>query len=259
MVSAKRTEARPQIGKRLKNPPLVEAVCEFRFSMDSQWDWTIPGLLFERIRDEFSERSELRRLSVSVQQAGGDSAPQALIDSGPERVQLKRPDGSAMVQVGPRLLAINHLRPYADWKTFRTLILKIYQIYRNISRTDRPSRIGLRYINQIARAERQIDEVLTLRPPLAGKLVRPIANFFQRYELEHETPKGVLIHQSGSQITEGKSVITIDLDFFSESVAHMKNNKTVTKWLDEAHDRVEESFIDSLTPEFYEWLKRGAK
>ena len=258
-VAARRTKASPEIGERLKNSPLVEAVCEFRFAPDSQWDWTIPGLLFEHIRDEFSERSELRSLSVSVQQAGADLAPPVLIDTGPERVQLKRPDGSAMVQVGPRLLAINHLRPYADWEAFRALILNIYRTYRDISLTDRPSRIGLRYINQITRDGRQVNEILTLRPTLVGKLNRPIANFYQRYEFSHEKPKGILIHQSGLQEMDGEPVITVDLDFFSESVAHLRKDKTVTNWLNQAHDRVEESFIDSLTQELYERLNRGAE
>ena len=259
MVSVRRKKSRPNIGVRLKNPPLVEAVCEFRFAPDTQWDWTIPGLLFEQIREEFSERSELRRLSISVQQPGADGPPPALIDSGPERVQLKRPDGSAMVQIGPRLLAINHLRPYADWETFRALILRMYRTYRDISGAERPIRVGLRYINQIERDGRRIDDVLTLRPPLAGRLARPVAKFFQRYELEHVKPKGVLLHQSGSQDIAGKSIVTVDLDFYSDSVAHLTADKSVTKWLDEAHERVEESFIDSLTDEFYESLKVGAK
>lgn len=57
------------MGEILKNPPLVEAVCEFQFVPESKWDWTIPGLLFEKIGKEFSERTEVHRLGVTVQQS----------------------------------------------------------------------------------------------------------------------------------------------------------------------------------------------
>lgn len=247
------------MGEPLKNPPLVEAVCEFRFDPASEWDWTVPGRLFDKIGDEFSERSEVRRLEVTVEQGGEKSPSPAVIETGPDRIQLKRPDGSAMVQVGPKLLAINHLRPYPNWETFRGLILRVYQTYCDIAGSSALDRIGLRYINQIPipSAGRKINEMLTIQPKLSRSLDRPVTSFFQRYALEHENPKGGLIHQTGLQIVDGNPIVALDLDFFSKAVADIASVESMMDWLDQAHERVEEGFIDSLTPDFYERLKKG--
>ncbi|MGQ0654564.1 MAG: TIGR04255 family protein [Betaproteobacteria bacterium] len=42
--------------KKYKNPPIIEAICEFRFSETSPWDLTIPGLIYELVKDKFPKR-----------------------------------------------------------------------------------------------------------------------------------------------------------------------------------------------------------
>ena len=37
-------------------PPVVEAVCEFRFSPDTKWDLTIPGLVYEKVQGQFPHK-----------------------------------------------------------------------------------------------------------------------------------------------------------------------------------------------------------
>lgn len=247
------------MGKPLKNPPLVEAACEFRFDPSSEWDWTIPGRLFDQIGHEFSERSEFHRLEVRVQQEKGRSEAPPVVETGPDRVQLRRPDGSALVQIGPRLLAVNHLRPYPNWEAFRDLIQRIYRTYIDIAAAKVFSRIGLRYINEIPLKERAAEGIITVGPNLGHSLQRPMAKFYQRYELEHDDPKGILVHQTGSQTVDDEHVLKLDLDFFSTTVGDDGAAEKVKRWLDNAHNVVERAFIDSLVPEFYEHLKRGGE
>lgn len=241
----------------LKNPPLIEAACEFQFDPDSEWDWTIPGRLFEKIGDEFSERAEVHRLGLTVQEVGREAPPPAVIKSGPDRLHLKRKDGSAIVQVGPRMLGINQRRPYPNWATFRELILRIYKTYREIAGSNGLARIGLRYINEIPKKNMAFASITTVWPTLSGNLDRDISHFFQRYEFKHSKPKGILIHQTGQQLRGNKLVIMLDLDFVAKSVGRIKSESSVAKWLDGAHERVEESFIASLKPDFFDQLKRG--
>lgn len=72
------------MGEIFKNPPLVEAVCEFQFHPESKWDWTVPGLLFEKISGEFSERAEMRRLEVTFQQLSRKITQPSVIERGPK-------------------------------------------------------------------------------------------------------------------------------------------------------------------------------
>ena len=239
----------------LKKAPLIEAACEFRFNPESQWDWTIPGLLFDKIGDEFSERAEVRRLDLKVQEGDVQTLSPTLIESGPERIHLKRSDGSAIVQIGPRLLAINQRRPYPNWETYRELILRIYGAYREIEGSSNLTRIGLRYINEIPKKRMAFTDVITVWPTLRGALNQDASTFYQRYELKHDNPKGILIHQTGLQMVDGKPVIMLDLDFVSVVVGRLKRKVSIGKWLDLAHERVEEGFIESLVPDFFEKLK----
>ena len=246
------------MGDNLKKPPLIEALCEFRFDPSSPWDWTVPGRLFDKIGQEFSERAQVQGLGVQIQ-IGPGPAPAAHLSTGPERVQLKRPDGSAMVQVGPNLLAVNQLRPYPQWEAFRDLIMRVFSTYRDVTDTISLSRIGLRYINQLELPEGpvQVGDFITLKPPLVGPLDRQLQGFYQRYEILQEAPVGVLVHQTGIQKAEERRVIIVDLDFGSHEVTNLQDAGAVEAWLDSAHERVEEAFIASLNPVLYEKLKRG--
>ena len=241
----------------LKKPPLIEAACEFRFNPESEWDWTIPGRLFDKIGDEFSERSEVRRLGLTVQESDKQTPSPTLIESGPDRIHLKRSDGSAIVQIGPRLLAISLKRPYPNWETYRELILRIYEAHREIAGASKLARLGLRYINKIPMKKLAFTDVITVWPTLAGALNRYASTFYQRYELKHDNPKGTLIHQTGLQTVDGKSVIMLDLDFVSVSVGRLKRTESIEKWLDLAHERIEEGFIETLVPDFFEKLKKS--
>lgn len=247
------------MGAKLKTPPLIEALCEFRFAANSPWDWTIPGQMFEKIKSEFSERSQVQSVGVQLQ-ASPRVPPLATIQTGPERVQLKRADGSAMVQIGPNLLAVNNLRPYPTWDVFRSLILGTFKTYREIVGPFELQRIGLRYINLIPlpNPRPELRDFITVAPPLTGHLDRTLKNIYQRYEIEQVNPEGVLIHQTGIQ-TDGdeQSGLVLDIDFGSTKVQDLTSLESVQQWLEAAHDRVYEAFVSSLNTDLYEDFKQG--
>lgn len=245
------------MAEKLKNAPMVESICEFRFD-PSGWDWTIPGQLFDKIGTEFSVRSQVQAMDLQIQP---DPSKPALtsIHTTPDRVQLKRPDGTAMVQVGPYILAVNHFRPYPGWAEFKSLVMKIYSEYMGLVDKTEFQRVGLRYINVISIPSQQfeIGKYITLDPPLAGPLNRRLDGFYQRYEIAYDSPKGTLIHQTGIQIVEEGKAIMLDLDFVSTEVGNIEDPESVPQLIDSAHDRLHEAFVGSLNPEFYEKLKSG--
>ncbi|MBC8507632.1 MAG: TIGR04255 family protein [Chloroflexi bacterium] len=242
------------MGEKLKNPPLVEALCEFRFAEDSAWDWVLPGQLYEIIRADFPKRAQIQGFGMQVQ-ALPKAKPVASVHPAPERVQFIRSDDSAMVQVGFNLLAINQLRPYSSWTEFSALIMQIYEEYCSIAGETSFNRIGLRYINHLVATE-NIADTLTVTPPLAGQLTRPLRSFFQRYDLQYDEPDGILVHQTGTlQNEENQPVFVLDIDFGSTSVQDLSTPELVRHWLDQAHDRVYEAFAASLSESLYLSLK----
>jgi uncharacterized protein (TIGR04255 family) len=243
----------------LANPPLVETICEFRFEPSDQWDLTVPGRLYDRIQDDFPRREQVQGFGFSLHVGQGVEAPVPAVQGGLDRVLMAREDGSVLVQTGPHLLVINHRLPYPGWGAFRTLIGAVLSKYLDLV----PSsfhRVGLRYTNQIPvpLAEgAEIGSLITMDPPIPPEIERPLVNFYQRYELRHEDPVGILIHQTGMQgAPENETVLVLDLDFGSlpdtrPSVDDADN------WLHSAHDRIEEAFRASVNPELLDRMQRG--
>src|SRR5690349_12984877 len=103
------------MGRLYQKPPLVEALCEFRFDSAQPWDWTIPGLIYAQIKDEFPMKREQRTLELAIE-TSPEKTQQLRGDIG--RMQFLRKDESALVQVGPDILAVNQLSPYPHWPRF---------------------------------------------------------------------------------------------------------------------------------------------
>jgi len=54
------------MGKKYKNPPIVEALCEFQFVPGQPWDITIAGMLYERIKDEFPIKQQHAEVQIHI-------------------------------------------------------------------------------------------------------------------------------------------------------------------------------------------------
>lgn len=46
--------------KRYNNPPIIEALCEFQFDEDVQWDLTLIGLIYDKLKDYFPQKKQLQ-------------------------------------------------------------------------------------------------------------------------------------------------------------------------------------------------------
>lgn len=243
----------------LVRAPLVEAVCEVRFEPSEEWDWTVPGRLYDRIGDEFPQREQVQGFGFTLQIGAGSQPLVPAVQSASDRVVMGREDGSALVQVGPHQLVINYRLPYPGWGTFAALIDRILRSYLDLVSAP-AQRVGLRYINQIQGPfEEPVDigSLITLDPPLPPEIDRPLQNFYQRYELLHDDPQGVLVHQTGMQTTpENAAVLMLDLDFGSLPGSPPAVSE-VGNWLHVAHDRVEEAFRASVNRELLGRMTRG--
>ncbi|MBD2774320.1 TIGR04255 family protein [Iningainema tapete] len=249
------------MGEPLRLAPLVEALCEFRFTPSvntSGWDMTLPGRLYERIRQEFPNRSQVSEVGIQFQ-SQPNSNTLSQVFQGVERLQLKRSDESAMVQIGQNTLIVNQLK-YHTWDDFCKLINRILSEYVNLLDNQFIlNKIGLRYINHIPAPSNkpfEISDFLSVVPNLTGELNRPLSSFYQQYGLEYTKEKSVLNLQALiAEKPNSELVIILDLDFSSEHVGGFSNIHEVTKWLEQAHENIELAFISSLNPKYYESIQ----
>lgn len=243
---------------QLANPPLAEVICEFGFDPTGAWDWTIPGRLYERIKEEFPRREQIGKSRYpfwAYEDEGTVSAGGVVGD----RVRLSSEDGITAVNISPHQMFINRLYPYPGWAGLSRLVLGVFEKYLEVASPTLLSQAGLRYINQISlplEAEIDIGAFITLDPPIPPKLSRPLVDFYQRYELPYDDPRGVLLHQTGLEVDadEPRQYLTLDLDFVSLQNPGL-GASDIGRWLDAAHDRIEEAFLASVAPELLDKMK----
>src|SRR5690606_36924943 len=95
-----------------RNPPIIEAICEFRFSSETKWDPTIPGLVYEKLKTEFPIRES--RIEQEIEMRVDKSGLKHHIKPSQKAVIISE-DRKSLAQIGERILSINLLKPYPGW------------------------------------------------------------------------------------------------------------------------------------------------
>ncbi len=242
------------MSKIYENPPVVEAICEFRFEPGQPWDITVPGLVYAKLKDEFPKR---REPSFPAEWLPGPAEVKQTLASQLARIQFLREDEQALVQVADNFLSINHLRPYPTWQVFRQMVSRALAVYREIVLPQGFRRMGLRYINRIAVPEErvEIESFLVAVPRIPARLPQVFTAWAQRVEVPFEGANGVLALQTGSvQGEEAAQAFLLDLDFATLKPQEVALDQAMV-WVEQAHGIVENAFEECLTDKARELFK----
>lgn len=230
------------MGKKYKNPPIVEAVCEFRLTPDTPWDLTIPGLFYEKVRTEFPLREQRVIQEVELSQDPQGIRQQIRTS---ERIVLLTEDRKMLIQLGPRLLAVNALRPYPTWQGFKPRIEMAWKSLEDVLEIRGLQRIGLRYINRIELSATNVElaEYFEFYPFVGQRLPQNIVSFIARAEFPYAEGRDLCRVQlaPAPDSSEGRSVFMLDIDYFVAQPRAVGVSE-VLDWIEEAHSRVEEVF-----------------
>lgn len=123
------------------NPPIVEAVCEFHFSAEEEWDISIPGIIYEKLKSQYPKKGTHHNYSIGVEEE-----EKATVNKH-ERIRLSDENESNLIQIGERFLSVNKLNPYLGWEDYKAKILNALEIFNNVSGQYPIKNIVLRYIN----------------------------------------------------------------------------------------------------------------
>jgi len=230
------------MARRYRNSPIVEAVCEFRFPPDSPWDLTIPGLVYERIKGTFPQKRSATAFGFDIRL--GQGLVEQELERNP-RMQFLREDGHALVQVGPNLLAVNHLKPYPGWEAFVPMVQQAYAAYVETAPPASIQRIGLRYINRIElpgpRVE--LEEYLNFYPYLGADLPQDYGEFNVGIQTAFNGLRdGLRMVLAGAEAGSVDAVpFVLDMDYFLAKPGAISMDEAFS-WINEAHDRLEQIF-----------------
>ncbi len=235
------------MGRLYKNPPLIEALCEFQFEPGQPWDWTIPGLVYDKLKNEYPKKKQQKIIEMEVR---AEQEISQTVKGGIARMQFLREDETALVQVGPNLLVVNHLKPYPTWGKFQEMIKNGLAVYRDVASPKAIKRISLRYINrlEIPQSQVRIEDYILAVPNIPEPLPQVFATWIQRVEIPFEDSNGVMVMQSGLIRHEVPNSIAflLDLDFITLDIQKV-NLDNAMEWVMGAHDEVEKAFEVCIT------------
>lgn len=230
------------MGKKYKHPPVIEALCEIQFEQNTPWTLTIPGLLYEQVRGQFPKQREALRLNLGFSSTQGTLSQE--VGTTP-LIQFLRNDEKALIQVGPYLLAINHLVPYPTWAEFLPMIEQGFQAYRQVAEPTTIRRIGLRYINRIEiPGERlQLEDYLEFYPFVGKALPEDFGSFIVGIQAPYEDARDSLQIQLTTVVSQTPHTIALllDIDYFLVQPGAIDLGN-LPQWIADAHDRVEQAF-----------------
>jgi uncharacterized protein (TIGR04255 family) len=226
--------------------PILEVVCEFRFLKSDKWDITIPGLLYEKLKDFFPKKQPVLLHEIEVIR-GPEGLKQQLAAS--ERVRFLSEDEKSLVQVGPHLLTINKLRPYTSWDDFRFLIQSALNAYREIADVKGFERIGLRYINRIEFEDGpvRLENYFEFRPHLGEKLPHDFESFIMGVIFDYEGGRDKCRVQFTKEMTPPPACnYILDIDYFLAQPNLISPDQAM-EWVDQAHNHIKEIFEGCIT------------
>lgn len=236
------------MGRKYKNPPIVEVLCEFQFISGQPWDLTLPGLIYEKIKDEFPEKQQ--QMGINFQFQPTEKGFEHKIEPAPPRIQFYNKDKTALVQVAPDLFVVNQLKPYPSWNEFKPMILKNFEIYKEIARPKGFRRIGLRYINivEFDKTPIELKDYFQFYPFIPDALPQLHDSFLNRVEFPYEDNKERLILTLATVIPSKPSILSIllDIDYVMVTPEYVPLDG-VSEWLEKAHNRIEEAFEACIT------------
>jgi uncharacterized protein (TIGR04255 family) len=224
------------------NPPIVEVVVEFRFVPAELWDLTVPGLVYDRLRGQFPRK---RLLKVLESEAAAESAGIRQEFRLADRMQFLREDEKGFVQVGPDLLAVNHLAPYPTWEGFVPLVHDALVAYIGIARPKGLRRIGLRYVNRIVIPANPVElaDYLNFRPFIGPGLPQRMSGFILGVQTPYDDGRDILRLQLTTDEPGALDsvVVLLDMDYFMARPEAVLLSKAL-EWIATAHSRVQEAF-----------------
>lgn len=234
----------------LRKDPIVEARCEFQFD-SPDWDWTVPGLLWNQFREEFPLKQQFEFVPSDVPEDTKEVF-------GVSQLNFWRQDKTEAIHTSPNELAIVQRAPYAGWPIFKDRIEEVLAKYRKIIPNSSLKRTSLSYFNllPLPSKEFQVQDYLNIYPtfPVTGRAY--FGTWIHQAEILKPDAKVLLLVKAGfvPQSDEGSErMMMLDI-VANESLEYVFDGNEMD-WLETSHNEIETLFFDCLKPKYLELLE----
>jgi hypothetical protein len=240
--------------RKYAQPPLEEALCEFRLAKDVRWDLTVPGLLYEKIKNYFPEKEQRLVQEVKINQEHGKFRQEVQTT---EILVFYNQNRNILTQVGPGMVVLNVLKPYPGWEFFKQTILFVWENLLSILPISRLEHASLRYINiiNLPSYEEKLEEYLQFYPYLGPELPqeKQLFTIGVEFSYEDDTDHCKLILSTSNKKQE-KPTFMLDIEYFTYKLNSL-SAESFLSWLEKAHEVIEKIFEGCITDKLRKTFK----
>ena len=222
------------------NPPIEEALCEFRFNSGQEWNLTIPGKLHTELMQEYSGKPQNQRFfELEFQSGETGTTPKIRYGGGVEMVQLVNENKNRIIGIGKDVLSIHMLRPYQDprhsesggWEEFKKRISQALDAYWKVVIPIGVNRLGIRYINRIDVPDEQIKigEYFKCALPVVDALPSSQKKFTSRVEYDYGDGVNLILTQSSASTSSERFEYFLDLNVVWTNTNSVGRDDTMEK------------------------------
>ena len=230
-----------------RSPPVVEVVCEFRFSSKTEWNDTLADRFHAAVRETFPERDRIVEHQFEFEVTPDKSQSKK---GKRERPVFLTPDRRMFIQFGERIVSIHCLKPYPSWEKFRPIIEQVYRALSEATEIKGIDRIGLLYVdkNEIPGTEIDLTEYFKFRPVIEGYKPESFVNFLMGVDLPFAGQRDLCRLQLTRAVAEreGYSTFLLTSDYFLRKRQGISPAGALS-WLEEAHSAIKDIFKNCIT------------
>ncbi len=244
--------------QKYSKSPIIVAICQFKFHNKKEWDWTIPGIIYQKIEKDYPVKKQLTTFgfNFSLQKENVESTEYLPLLKKPEGMRFLNKDNNRYIQIQEKTLSIFMAHLYTSWEEFKEQIMKTLDIYSKQLKPEGIVRIGLRYINNFNFLPERFDveKYFNYYPTFPNKtqatmgelLVRstiPIPNIENQEGFMHLL---LYLNKVGDQTVNN----ILDLDMvYLQNEENLIMIKDAGDYIEKAHSYIKETFESCITDE----------
>lgn len=235
------------MSKTYKNPPILEAVCEFRFELPDKASEKQVSTFYEKIKGSFpvAKKGKVGSLEFKVEPNKTSGKNQMTHkEDFYEFDQYFSQDEKYSIQLDGGRVSIHRIKPYTSWTDLSPLIKLVYNSYLKSFSPTKVIRIGLRYVNEVILSSDQFSfqDYFNIKASFSFFTEKSQKSIFIGSVFEQEKGRDAIKVQFIEKQTTKTSekAFVLDFDYFLAS-SFISSNE-VEKWVEEAHNKIEEVF-----------------
>lgn len=200
--------------------PITEAVLNINVQLPKETEVENLMSLYDNIKDRFYEKEEQRffKSEIKLPKEGVPDEPQQTY--GTLGYLFRSPEEKKVVQSRIDGFSFNKLKPYENWELFQTEGQEFWELYIQIAKPIKVTRISLRYINNIEAPLpfNDFSEYILTNPAIAPGLPQSVSTFFMRLEVPNPDIDAIaIITQTMKLPTKtNKLPLILDIDVIKE-------------------------------------------